>query len=60
MEKIGFYLDLMIKDSGIALYLVILFGGLLIAWLIRHKVKGGQSKVKKVQPNFLDTEDFEN
>lgn len=60
MGKIGFYLDLMINDAGIALYLVILFGGLLIAWTIWHKVKGGQSKVKTVQPNFLDAEDFEN
>lgn len=55
MEKIGFYLDLIIKDGGIAFYLVILSGALLIVWMIWHKVR-----VKKVRSNFLDSKQFKN
>ena len=47
MERIVFYLDLIVKEGVIAVYLVILFGASLTGWMIWHKIKGGKSKVKK-------------
>jgi hypothetical protein len=59
MEKISFYLDLVIKDGGIALYLVIFFGALLIFWMIWCIFKGNQSEVKKARSILLDGEHIE-
>jgi hypothetical protein len=55
MEKISFYLDPIIKDGGFLLYLAILSGSLLIAWMIWHKVKR-----RKVRSDYLNTKQFEN
>jgi hypothetical protein len=55
MEKIGFYFDLIIRDGGIVLYLVILLALLLIGWMICHKVK-----MKKVRSDFSDAKQFGN
>jgi len=60
MEKIVFYLDLIVKEGGIALYLAILFGASLTGLMIWYKINGEQSKVKKAQRNLLDAEYFEN
>ena len=55
MEKIGFYFDLIIRDGGFLLYLIILLGALLIVWMIGHRVK-----MRKVRTDVLKAKQFEN
>ena len=49
MEKIGFYLDLIIRDGGYLLYLAIFLGACIMLWMVWHKVK-----MRKVRSEYLD------
>jgi hypothetical protein len=55
MEKIGFYFDLIIRDTGYLLYLAIFLGTLVVVWMIWHKVK-----MRKARSEYLDVKQFEN
>jgi len=60
MNSILFYLDLIVKETGIAIYLVILLGTWIIVYMVWHKFKKGQSKVKRAHPNIFNAEHFGN